>query len=163
MEQAVNKAGQPVKRGTMAHDHDVAMLLAESAIQRRDGGELLRRAARLEELAGRDGHRFYLAIAQRARGVAHHLADELDEAEALLNQALESFAEMEARWQAGRTFYELGDLAMSRTDLSGARQNYEKALAAFESLAARPDAERARRALTDQGWLPSGPANPSRI
>jgi tetratricopeptide (TPR) repeat protein len=158
MDQAGNTAGQPVKRGTMAHDHDVAMLQAESAVQRRDQASLQRCAARLEELARRDDHRFYLAIAQRAWGVAHHLAGELEKAEASLNQALETFANMDARWQAGRTFYELGELAVSRDDRAGAQQNFEKALGIFEALAARPDAERARRALAKPGWLPPSPS-----
>jgi hypothetical protein len=134
------------------------MLLAESALQRRDKAALLQCAAQLEALARRDDHRLYLAIAQRAWGVAYHLAGELEEAEMRLNQALESFAGMEARWQAGLTFYELGELAGTRGDRSGARRNFEKALEAFEALGARPSIERARRALDGQGWLPSSPA-----
>ena len=31
LETALDKSGQPVKRGTMAHDHHVYMLLTESA------------------------------------------------------------------------------------------------------------------------------------
>jgi tetratricopeptide (TPR) repeat protein len=162
MEQALNTAGQPVKRGTMAHDHDVAMLLAESAVQRRDGAAIRSHAARLEELALRDGHRLYLAIAQRAWGVAHRLAGELAEAGERLNQALEQFAEMEARWQVGRTFYELGELAVARSDLAGARDCFSKALSAFEAAGAGPDAEQARQSMAEQGWLPSAPVDPSK-
>jgi tetratricopeptide (TPR) repeat protein len=154
MDQAMNTAGQPVKRGTMAHDHDVAMLQAESAVQRREGAILLGVALRLEELARRDDHRFYLAIAQRALGVAQHLGGDLEKAEQYLKQALETFGGLEARWQAGRTFSELGELARSRGDLEYSRQNFEKALEAFEALGARLDGERVRRTLAEQGLLP---------
>jgi tetratricopeptide (TPR) repeat protein len=145
----------------MAHDHDVAMLAAESAVQRRDREALPRLAARLEELANRDGHRLYLAIAHRAWGVAHLLDGYLDKSRTRLQESLEIFAALETRWQAGRTFFELGELARARGDQESARASFSQALAAFETLQARPDAERARRGLDEQGWLPSGPSGPS--
>lgn len=103
LEKALGLAGQPVKRGTMAHDHDVHMVLTDSAMQLRDVDALRRYAPRLEELARRDDHRLYLAIAHRAWGVAHRLAGEHAQATTRLNQALELFVELETRWQIGRT------------------------------------------------------------
>src|SRR6185436_19974549 len=103
MERALKMSGQPVKRGTMAHDHDVYMLLTEAAVQRRDADAMRHYLPRLEELAVRDGHRLYLAIAQRAWGVADFLAEEHAGAEVHLNQALELFDELKTHWQIGRT------------------------------------------------------------
>lgn len=150
METALKTAGQPVKRGTMAHDHDVYMLLADTAVQRRDAAGLRQYAPQLEELATRDGHRLYLAIAHRAWGVAHLLAAEhvrtLD-AEARLNQALELFGELGTRWQIGRTRLELAELALARSDPASARDHLSRALAAFEALKASAYVERTQDAL----------------
>ena len=64
----------------------------------------------LEKLASRDNHRLYLAIAHRALGVGHRLAGEHAAAETRLKQALELFTKLGARWQIGRTLFELGEL-----------------------------------------------------
>ncbi|HWR88560.1 MAG TPA: hypothetical protein VN277_09090, partial [Acidiferrobacterales bacterium] len=74
MEMALETAGQPVNWGTMAHEHDTYAVLADTAVLQRDAAALRQYAPRLEELAARDGHKLYLAIAQRAWGVAHRLA-----------------------------------------------------------------------------------------
>jgi hypothetical protein len=150
MESALKTSGQPVKRGTMAHDHDVYMLLTDTAVQRRDAAAVRQYAPRLEELATRDGHRLYLAIAHRAWGVAHLLADEhvrTSDAEARLNQALELFSELKTRWQIGRTRLELGELALARSDPASARDHFSRALAEFEALKAVGYMERAQAAL----------------
>ena len=97
LEAALDKSGQPVKRGTMAHDHHVYMLLTESAASRRDAADLARYAPRLAELAERDNHRLYRAIALRAQGVAERLTGSLDEARAHLNQALEDICSAKDR------------------------------------------------------------------
>lgn len=147
MEIALGRAGQPVKRGTMAHDHDVYMLLADSAAQLRNADAVHQYTPRLEELALRDNHKPYLAIANRALGVAHRLANELDEAETRLEKALASFEELEMRWQIGRTLVELAELALAGSDLSRGRNYYLKAIEEFERLKCGPDLERARTAL----------------
>ena len=76
LEHALGTAGQPVNFGTMAHDHDIYMTLADTAVELRDADALRKYARPLETLAGRDNHRLYLAIAHRALGVEHRLAGE---------------------------------------------------------------------------------------
>ena len=147
MQAAIKTSGQPVKRGTMAHEHDVIMLLCEAAVQRRDAAVLRQYASQLEELALRDAHRLYLPIACRAWGVSHRLDGEHVEAFARLDQSLKLFGELETRWQIGRTLFELGELDLARSDQVGARAHFSQALEAFDALKAAPDAERARAAL----------------
>jgi tetratricopeptide (TPR) repeat protein len=147
MGQALELSGQPVKRGTMAHDHDVYMVLTDTAVLQRDAASLRAYTPRLEELATRDGHRLYLAIAHRAWGVTHRLSGEYVEAHARLERAMALFAELGTRWQIGRTLFELGELERARSDGPKARENFERALAEFEALKAEPDAGRVRAAL----------------
>ena len=123
------------------------MTLVDTAAQQHDAAAIRQYAPRLEELAARDGHKLYLAIAHRAWGVAHRLEGEYAAAEARFNQALELFEEMETRWQIGRTLAEMGELALARSKPSAARDFYSRALAAFEGLQAAPDEERTRVAL----------------
>src|SRR4030067_914949 len=124
--------------GTMAHEHAVCMMLVEAATMARDEAVLGRYAPKLEELAQRDGHLPYLAVAHRALGVAHRLAGEHAEAEARLKQALELFQGMQAGWQVGRTLCELAELDLARSDSQAAREHFTRALAAFEGLGAPP-------------------------
>lgn len=131
----------------MAHEHDVYMLLADTAAQRQDAAGVRQYAPRLEALAERDGHQLYLGIAHRAWGVAHRLEGEQAAAQARLRQALAIFAELGTRWQAGRTYFELGELAAARGDPAAARQHFAQALAEFEALGAAPDMARPRDAL----------------
>lgn len=147
MEQSLETPGQPIKNGSMPHEHSVYMMLVDSAAQARDEVVIRRYAPQLEQLALRDTHRPYLAIAHRAWGVAHRLAGEHVEAETRLRQALELFEGLQARWQIGRTLIESAELDLARSDPEKARDHYSQALAEFEAMQARPDAERARLAL----------------
>ncbi len=149
LEKALDKPGQPVKRGSMAHEHDVYAMLADAAARQRDAAALRKYAPRAEALAARDEHRLYLAMAQRAWGVAHRLAGPSGyaEAEARFNRALDTFRQAGMGWQAGCTLLEIGELARERGQAAAAREAYAQALAAFESLGAVPDAERTRTAL----------------
>lgn len=97
--------------------------------------------------AARYDHNLYQAIAHRAWGVAHRLADEYEEAEARLNQALGIFQELETRWQIGRTLNELAELALVRRETAQAYDYFSRALVAFEAIGAEPDAARIRAAL----------------
>jgi tetratricopeptide (TPR) repeat protein len=144
---AQGKPGQPVKRGTMAHDHHLFMLLADAAAQQRDEQALRQYTPRLEELATRDGHQLYLGIAHRAWGIAHRLAGEHDQAATRLVQALDLFRGMDTRWQIGRTYFEIGELDLARGDREAAREQFSLALEAFEALGAMPAVARARAAL----------------
>ena len=111
----MDTSGQPVNFGTMAHDHEIYMTLTDTAAELRDVAALRKYAPELEELADRDHHKLYLAIAHRAMGVAHRLAGEQIEAETRLKQALELFAKLGARWQIGRTLFELGELNLTQS------------------------------------------------
>lgn len=139
--------GQPVKRGTMAHDHDMWMTLADAAAQRGDGTALRQYAPRLEELALRDGHRLYLAIAHRAWGVAHRLQGEYAQAHTRLDQALEIFNTLETRWQAGRTLFELAHVENAQQNVSAASDYLAQSLNLFQAMRATPDVERTRAAM----------------
>ena len=131
----------------MAHEHIVYMMLADSAAQLRDREALAAYAPKLEDLAQRDEHRPYLAVAHRAWGIAHQLDGDLSEAEARLNKALSLFEDLGAAWQTGRTRNHLGELSLARADQQAARDHFTRALEAFESMSAKPDIGRTRLAL----------------
>ncbi len=148
LEGALDKPGQPVSWGTMAHDHDVYVMLADVAVEVRDEEALRTYAPRLEALALRDNHPLYLAIAQRADGVARGLGGDYAGAEARLQAALAGFDRLGAAWQIGRTLMELGEIELARSEEDAARRYFGQAQRAFESIQARPGAERARAKLS---------------
>ena len=130
----------------MAHDHEIYMTLTDTAVEVRDAAALRKYASELARLAARDNHRLYLAIAYRARGVEQRLAGEHTEAETSLKQALGLFTKVGARWQIGRTLFEMGENHRIRSH-EKAREYYSQALGAFEEMQALPYAEQTRVAL----------------
>jgi hypothetical protein len=134
----------------MAHDHEIYMTLADTAVELRDVDALRKYAHPLETLATRDDHRLYLAIAHRALGVEHRLAGEHAPAETRLRQALAVFTKLGARWQIGRTLFELGELKLTHSPTK-AREYYSQALGAFEEIGAVPNVEGTRAALSALG------------
>lgn len=149
LESALELSGQPVKRGTMAHEHIINMMLTESAAQLRDEEGLRRYASRLETLAELDDHRPYMAVAHRAWGIAHRLNSEYDEADGRLKQALELFSELDAPWQVGRTLCEMAELELARSDGAAAHDHLSRALMNFEAIQALPDMKRTRTTLEE--------------
>jgi tetratricopeptide (TPR) repeat protein len=147
LENAMGTAGQPVNFGTMAHDHEIYMTLADTAVEMRDTDALRKYAPNFEKLADRDNHRLYLAIAHRALGVAHRLAGEHAEAENRLKQALGLFTKLGTRWQIGRTLFELGEVSLNQSNTK-AREYYSQALGSFEEIGAVPYAEQTRAVLS---------------
>lgn len=147
LQAALPRAGQPVKRGSMAHQHDVLSLLVEASARLVNLAGLEEYLPQLEQLAVRDTHKLYVPLARRARGVAHRMAGKHEPARADLRAALEQFAGQGMRWQAGRTLLELGELTRSSGDENGARAYYTQALAEFSALGAKPDIERSRALL----------------
>lgn len=147
LEAAIDLPGQPVKRGTMAHEHVMYMMLADSAAQEHDLPALQRYAPLLEELALRDEHRPFLAVAHRAKGVAYRLAGDHANAEMRLKAASALFEELDAHWQIGRTLVELGELDLDRSDGSSARRHFSQAVEAFEVVKAAPHMELTRERL----------------
>jgi tetratricopeptide (TPR) repeat protein len=136
-------SGQPVKRGTMAHEHIVYMMMVDAMALAEDREGIAVYAPRLVELAERDDHRPYLAVARRALGVAARLAGELDEARRLLNAALDEFSEREMRWQAGRTHLELGRLELVRGSDEQAEAYFSEALETLQQTGSKPFMEQA--------------------
>ena len=147
MEPALELSGQPVKRGTMAHEHIVYMMLVDSAARTGDESAIRKFAPRLEELVLRDDHQPYLAVAHRAWGVAHRLSGEYTDAETRLGKALEIFEELESRWQIARTLFEMGELALAQADGGAAHSYFTRAQELFEELGAGPDIARTAAVL----------------
>jgi tetratricopeptide (TPR) repeat protein len=125
--------------------------LADAAAMHYDEAALRQHAPLAEELAVRHGHTLYQAVTHRAWGVAHRLAGEFDNAQARLTQALALFRELGARWQIGRTLYELGKLAAAQGNANEARHCFTGALADFEAMGALPDVSRTQAALAGLG------------
>ncbi len=147
LEASLELSGQPVKRGTMAHEHIVYMMIVEGAVISEDLPALEKFVPRLSELADRDRHLPYTAIAQRAQGVMHRLTGAHDEARTALNAALLVFEEAGMDWQAGRTLTELGLLESTRGDQEAAEALYNRAMDIFERIRAKPAFDRARDAM----------------
>lgn len=132
----------------MAHDHEMYMVLADTAAQSHDKPALQKYAPLLEQVAERDDHKFYLAIAHRAWGVAHRLEGDYSKSKARLKAALELFESFGARWQIGRTLAEMGQLELSKSKGKPAREHFLKALTAFEDIRAMPDVTAMKSLLT---------------
>ena len=147
LELALKLSGQPVKRGTMAHEHIVYMMLADAAAHLGDVAALRRFASKLETLAIQDDHQPYLAIANRAWGIACRVDGEYADAEARFMKALELFDKLDSRWQMGCTLYEMAKVHLARSDQAQAHEHFSRALKEFEIMGAMPDVERTRTAL----------------
>lgn len=132
----------------MAHDHDLAMSLADTAALQHDPALLAETVPPLFELARRDRHGLYLAIAHRAQGIALTLQGLGDPAEEQLTTALDLFHALGTRWQLGRTRAALGDLYIARGETSRARDAYAAAAAEFQALRAEADLRRAQATLS---------------
>ena len=127
--------------------HDLYAMLADAAVQQRDQAGLQKYAPLAEEFASRYDHHLYQAIAHRARGVAHRLAGQHEDAGTRLELALGLFQELGARWQIGRTYFELGELAAAQADALSAREHFTRALEKFVEMQAAPDTARTQAAL----------------
>ena len=149
LQAGLEKQGQPVSYGTMAHDHEIYLDLTDTAMELRDEASIKKYAPFLEELATRDKHKLYLAVAHRAQGVAFHLSGNQNEAGSHLNQALDLFTELNCRWQMGRTLFELAQANIKNK--SKAREYFMRAISTFEEIQAMPYAERTRSALISLG------------
>ena len=139
VETSIEQWAMPLKWGTNPHDQDLYVMLADAAARQRDLAAIRQYAPLAEELAVRDDHKLYCAIAHRALAVAHCLAGEYAEAETRLNQALELFQLLGTRWQTGRTLFEWGELEDSRGDRAKAREYFSRALIEFEAMRAVVD------------------------
>jgi len=126
----------------MAHEHIVYMMLVDSAAIDRDQDSLERFTPILEELAIRDNHLPYLAVAHRAWGVLHRLTGDYHKADKRYKQSLEIFNTLEMHWQIGRTLTEIAELDLEAENLESATQNFKQAAKAFEDIGAKADLAR---------------------
>ena len=131
----------------MAHEHIVYMMLVDAAARAGDEDTIRQFAPQLEKLALRDAHQPYLGVAHRAWGVAHRLAGEYTDAEQRLEAALEIFEGLGTQWQTGRTFFEMGELALAKSENEAARGHFVRAQEMFEDMGAGPDTARTAVAL----------------
>ena len=131
----------------MAHEHIVYMMLTDSAALTRDLEALKEYTPQLMELARRDDHRPYIAIADRAMGIASWLSGEHTEAQSYLQGALGQFQELDMTWQAGRTLHDMGQVARDLGDQERACSYFTQALDAFDMMGAKPAAEAASTSL----------------
>jgi tetratricopeptide (TPR) repeat protein len=128
-------------------DHDMYVMLADVAASQHDLAGIQKYAPQAEVLAERYQHKLYHAITQRAWGVANRLTGDYALSEAKLTKALELFGKLNTRWQAGRTLFELGELAHARNKSAEAQRWFTEALSAFEAMNAQIDATRTRAEL----------------
>lgn len=128
-------------------DHDMHVMLADVAASQQDLAGIQKYAPQAEVLAERYRHELYQAITNRAWGVAHRLNEDYVDSEAKLTKALELFGKLNTRWQAGRTLFELGELAHARNKSAEAQRWFTEALSAFEEMNAQIDLKRTRTAL----------------
>ena len=131
----------------MASDPDMYVMAVEAAVLAQDSEILNKYLPLAEKTVARINHPLYQAIVSRARGVSHRLAGENDDAAIHLAGALDDFQILDTPWQIGRTLLELGEVERHRGNNDTARGKYSEALAAFESIGAAPNADRARNAL----------------
>ena len=137
----------PTERGSMAAGLDMYVMAVDGAARAQDEDGLSQYLSDAEESAEHANHTLYKAVVRRARGVAHRLAGERDEAADQLAAAADEFRALDTPWQIGRTLLELGEVELSRGNKDLAGEHYSEALTALEGLGAAPDAERARTAL----------------
>lgn len=136
--------------------HDVYAALVDVAAVHYDEAVIRQYAPQAEDLAMRHGHALYQAVIDRAWGVAHRLAGEYDAAAVQLNRALAILRGLGARWQIGRTLYELGQLAVTQGYRDSAHAHFIQALAAFETMRAAPDVERVKAAISLNSSIKGG-------
>jgi tetratricopeptide (TPR) repeat protein len=123
------------------------VMLADVAASQQDLAGIQKYEPQAEILAERYQHKLYQAITQRAWGVANRLAGEYAQSEVKLMNALKLFRELNTRWQAGRTLFDLGELSRVRGEPLKAQRWLAEALSAFEEMNAQIDATRTRAEL----------------
>ncbi len=147
LEASLALSGQPVKRGTMAHEHIVYMMLVEAACMAENLEAIEKYNPYLESLARRDDHEPYLAASRRAEGLACRLRGDWERAASALNEAGAYFSDQNMHWQFGRTLCELAKLEKAQDSIDTAIEYFHRAMESFEIVGARPDYGRAKAAM----------------
>lgn len=130
---------------------DIVEMLVDIAAEHREVETLKKYLVMLEDGLDRINNRYYQGILFRSAGVLHTLQDEYGLAEEKLKEALGVFKDLNAPWQIGRTYYELGQLAGVQGEGKVAREHYENGLTSFEKMGAKPYMEKTRAAVESLG------------
>jgi tetratricopeptide (TPR) repeat protein len=130
----------PLRQGEVRH----MAILSEALLLAGDAARARETAARALELSEADGMIFNVGIAQRAAGRIAYAGGELGEAEGHLSQALTTFTESGAAFEAARTRLDLAAVDAKRGDKNAAREHLSAALAVFEAANAPKRAAHAR-------------------
>lgn len=125
-------------------NHEIYVLLADVAAQQQDETMLATYAPQAETISVRLRHTLYQAISLRALGILDEMHGRLVHAEARLKESYGLFQRLDARWQMGRTLFDLGRLSATTGKSEEASEYFAQAASAFESMGARPAAERAQ-------------------
>jgi len=128
-------------------DHDIYAALVDTAARSRNREVLLQIAPAAEETARHYEHRLYLGIAQRAWGVLHMLDGAADKATERFEEARRLFNDLGVRWQLGRTYFHLGELAAGSGRVVEAVQALDEARRLFEEAQAPADLRLTRELL----------------
>jgi tetratricopeptide (TPR) repeat protein len=147
LEEAIGKFEVSYSVITPNTDNDLYSMLVDTASQQRDQETLEKYAPLAEQQAYQYDHVLYQAIAHRASGVLNRLKGQYDQASVHFQKALTLFQGLETRWQIGRTYFELGELAREMTDMPSAHGYYSEALKAFEAMKALPAVDQVREIL----------------
>ena len=133
--------------GPVSTIHNTAKLLAariDLALREQKIDDAERIAAEVGEIAPKIEDRFTLARLDWINGRIAFLRGDRSTAEALFEKAHTTFEEIDAPYEAGRLFFDLGVL---RDEPDEALQAIRRAIKIFERLEAAHDLERARGAL----------------
>jgi DNA-binding SARP family transcriptional activator len=120
---------------------------SEAALQAGDPVAALELALRGAELTRKSGYIYGLGWTQRILARIARRSGDLTQARIHLDEAMATFEEMGAPFEAGRTHQELGELLASMGDPAGARPHAAAALTAFEALGLERFVTRARGLL----------------
>jgi DNA-binding NarL/FixJ family response regulator len=141
------------RRLDAADDAGLAALLpvcVESRLQAGDMEGAREATARMRELGTRLGRENLVAHAQFAAARLEAGGDRSDEAKRLLSAAIDAFSRLDMPLEHGRARLELARLERAASR-ELALMHARAALATFERLGARPDADRAAAVLRDLG------------
>jgi len=140
---------RPEVREAGWHELDVSALLPRLAWAHLELGDADRATEVAEEGVGRaraQGHRIALADALWVRGMVAARQGRWEEAAAALDEGLEVARAMPYPYAEARTLEAYGRMSLSRGEPEAARERLGAALAIFDRLGARKDAERVGQA-----------------
>lgn len=147
---------EPLMKGSDAGELGIVRLLPSLAWAYAEQGDHARADRILAdaiERATAQQHRLALVDLLRLHGVVLRLQgqDKREAAQRSFDEAVTLARSMQYPYAEGRALYEQGCLHSSAREWQAARERLQAALAIFQQLGARPDAERVERALAELG------------